>query len=177
MSGPLLQFSLSLLAAVLAGAALRLAQAPRRVLIVGTVLTACLTLFGTLWAARRPGPSLEVAILSPPSGAELSEQALVEGKVAAPRAEVYVVVHPLETEHWWVQSRPLVQRDGRWQVQVQLGTSIAGKGEQFEILALATDESRFEQLLRGESFATGQEIDSISPYLAQSNLVTVRRRL
>ncbi len=175
MSGGILHFSLSLFAAVLAGTALRLATVRRRLLIGGTALAAFFTLAATLWLSHRPSPKLDVEILSPTNGAELNELALVEGKIAAPRADVWVVVHPLSTARWWVQSQPLVQRDGRWQVQVHLGTPSAGNGQQFEILALATDESRFEKLLRDENLFMGQELDSISPYFAKSNLITVRR--
>jgi hypothetical protein len=50
--------------------------------------------------------NVSVTIESPQQGAEVGMAETVKGKVSDPKAEVYVLVHPLLTNLWWVQRHP-----------------------------------------------------------------------
>jgi hypothetical protein len=128
-----------------------------------------------LWIATRPAPAIQPRIISPSNGANVGLRTLIEGEVSPIPADIYVLVHPLSTDRWWVQGVPLVQNDGRWNVLVYAGTETLGVQERYEILAVATNESRVIRLLRGNYPTPGQQLEAIPPYLAKSNVIVVRR--
>jgi len=96
--------------------------------------------------------------------------------VSSADAKVFVLVHPLATDTFWVQNIPQVSQDRRWRVEAFFGTEAAGRGESFEILAVATNESQVLRILRGTNLTPGTRLPTVSPYLAKSQTVTVRRR-
>lgn len=175
MFGLVVQLILSLIASVIAGTILHARKAPRTVSVTGSVLAAVLILAGTIWLATRPAPPIQLRIVTPSDGDDVGLSTLVQGEVAPISSDVYVLVHPLSTDRWWVQNLPFVQNDGRWQVRVYTGTETEGIGELYEILAVATNENRLIRILRGDYPIPGQQLEAIPPYLAKSNLIVVRR--
>lgn len=176
MAGLLIQFILSFLAAVIVGAILYAWRASRRFAPAGSVLAAAIVLAVTFWIATRPAPSIEVKIVDPPDGAEVYLSTLVKGTVSTAHSEVYVLVHPLQTDSWWVQNKPFIQNDGHWQTIVYTGTASSGVAEPYEVVAIATDENRMTRILRGSDTAPGQQLKAIPPYFAKSNLIVLKRK-
>lgn len=89
-----------------------------------------------------------VEILSPSPDTQVEVTALIKGKVSDPKLNIYVFVHPLMTNLWWVQRLPSPpNRDGSWQSIAYFGTKQGeGVGEYFEIMAIAApDRSLFKE--------------------------------
>lgn len=174
MYGVLIQIILSLLAGIFIGIILSVFGAPRLAYAAGTILVILLVLIGTIWFANRPTPSIDLKILAPSDGSECENKTIVQGKVSPSQSVVYVLVHPLSTNIWWVQNLPLVQNDGHWQTQVYLGEENVGIKESYEIIAVATNENYLMRLIRGSYLSLGQ-LGAIPPYFAKSNLIVVKR--
>lgn len=80
-----------------------------------------------------------IHITSPADGIESGERVMVDGLVANPNAEVWVVVHPNDVSNYWVQPKVSVNTDGKWRAQVYLGKpGNADVGKRFEIRAIAS---------------------------------------
>jgi hypothetical protein len=147
----------------------------RRVVTFGGASAAVLALAIVTWLANWPAPAIETVINEPKDGAEVGQRTVVSGKTAPTPEIVYVLVHPRSTSTWWVQELPLVQRDGKWSVDVYIGTASAGIGESFDIIAVATNDGWLMRILRDADLATAEQLSTMIPSLAKSNLVTVKR--
>jgi hypothetical protein len=75
---------------------------------------------------------------------QVGHTVMVEGTTNNPDAVICVLVHPLQSDTWWVQNLPGLpdqQPDGTWswRTSVFCGTERLGVGEDFELLAVAED--------------------------------------
>lgn len=92
--------------------------------------------------AASPVP-LQVTIGSPAEGSTVATHQQVSGVVSDWRAQVWVVVHPLETADCWVQSQAVVEQGGAWSASAQFGEAVPEhSGKPYEIRALANPRSR-----------------------------------
>lgn len=109
---------------------------------------------------------VQVQIDSPQQNAEVLMEHPVKGKVSNPKVRVYVLVHPLKTNQWWVQRLPSPpNQDGSWRTVCFFGTETQGAGEEFEVLAIATNDSLSE----------GTTLKELPQCGARSDIVTVKR--
>ncbi len=110
--------------------------------------------------------NVQIKIESPQQSSEVSLESTVRGTVSDPKVRVYVLVHPLKTNQWWVQRSPSpTNQDGSWRTSCFLGTETEGMNEEFELLALATTESLTE----------GQIFKELPQCGKRSDIVTVKR--
>ena len=113
----------------------------------------------------RPPADLEIEITSPSDGGTVCREGRVEGTTSVSGQPVYVLVHPIKTDTWWVQntSAPLME----WRTTAYFGTTSKGVGEDFEILAMAAC-GRYEA---GHRLHAGE----LPKDAVFSNIVTVTR--
>jgi len=126
----------------------------------------------------RPAP-VRAEITSPVSVQHVSgDQLMIEGRVSPPDARVTVVVRSETDTRWWVQSVVTAERidalTGHWSVHAHIGTPEAGQRQSFELVALASANSRLFDALTGRAFISGTPQDKI-PLWAQSEPVVVWR--
>ncbi len=109
-----------------------------------------------------------IAVNSPPDGTSVLERPIVGGSVAGNVAQVWVIVHPMETSDYWVQPKVAVRRGGLWRVQVYIGQpGSIDVGKHFEIMAVANPR---RTLREGLVLGTWPEAES------QSAVIEVIRR-
>ena len=92
---------------------------------------------------------------------------IIRGKVFSKKANVWVIVHPMETDGFWVQPKATVNSDGKWRALIFIGRK--GKedsGKSFEIMAVANPK---------EDIARGDVLDSWPKAQAQSDTVELVR--
>jgi hypothetical protein len=93
-------------------------------------------------ASPHPGSSNTIAITSPKDEERVPERPLVVGSVSDPRAQVWVIVHPVETAGHWVQPVVVNDGNGHWKVQVYIGRpGELDIGKQFEVRAIANPKA------------------------------------
>lgn len=88
----------------------------------------------------------KVHISEPKDGDSVGYRPYIQGTVANPDAEVWVIVHPINLSAYWVQPTVSVKGDGTWKVKVYMGR--AGDidvGRQFEILAVANPKDMLNE--------------------------------
>jgi hypothetical protein len=126
-----------------------------------------LTLCFLLACGWGQNPSTAVSIGSPKPDTDVGLKAVVTGTVTnLGTMKVYVLVHPLTTNLWWVQNPPSPPSRGQWRTLAYFGTSSGqGVGDIFEIVAVATRST----------LAAGQTFAAIPPNSAQSDIVAVKR--
>jgi len=90
-------------------------------------------------------PKATLRITAPSDEAQVPERPLVEGTVADPKAEVWVIVHPMAVSDYWVQQRLTPKADGTWKVKIYVGKGPIGVGEQFEIMAVANPKVQLNE--------------------------------
>lgn len=120
---------------------------------------------GTLENPKQDAPKLEIT--SSAEGATVTMTELVRGTVSDPKLNVYVLIHPLTTNLWWVQNIPTVGPDGKWQSFCYFGTENLGIGEPYEIIAVATFKKKL--------YKPGDTLEIVPLDLLRSRIVTVRR--
>ncbi len=111
-----------------------------------------------------------ISIYDPQEGKEVDARNWVRGRVSDPVYEVYVLVHPLQADSWWVQPVPKVAPDGSWESFCFFGEGLVGSGESFEILAIASPTRGL--LRRGQQLQLGE----VTADVAKSTVIRVRRR-
>ena len=109
----------------------------------------------------------KLEITSPSDGATVTMTELVRGTVSDPKLNVYVLIHPLTTNLWWVQNIPTVGPGGKWQSFCYFGTENLGIGEPYEIIAVATSKKKL--------YKPGDTLEIVPLDLLRSRIVTVRR--
>lgn len=125
------------------------------VLLIAFVASAC-----------QEGRRVTISLMSPAQNAEVGLSEIVKGKASDPSARIYVIVHPLLTNLWWVQRIPSPPNaDGSFQTLCYFGTETKGVGESFEIAAIVTNKTYVE----------GQILKELSKNAGMSDIVTVRR--
>lgn len=102
-------------------------------------------------ASTARGEQVQVRITAPTDGQQVSERPFVEGTVADPSADVWVVIHPMEISEYWVQPAITVKEDGRWKVQVYVGRpGTVDVGKHFEVRAFAQPTTKLKEGRRTE---------------------------
>jgi hypothetical protein len=118
---------------------------------------------------------IQLAIAAPQDGLKIDGyRYLVKGAASDSNARVYVLVRPLETLDYWVQEQPTIDATGNWQVNAYLGEKKTGIGQDYEIMALATNENWLVTLMTGNLLQVGKT-KSIPSNTSRSNLATVTR--
>ena len=128
-----------------------------------------------------PPPELEIAITSidgtqlPSQGViEVGRQVIVEGTISDRKAVSCVMVHPMTTPTWWVQSLPappdkVDDHTWRWRLMALCGTEELGTNEEYQIVAIA--ESRRAVCQAGKQI----KMEEFPESLPRSEIVTVTR--
>lgn len=118
------------------------------------------------------GPVVE--IFSPRPDTQVGPSELVKGRVSEPGLFVYVLVHPLLGQSWWVQRLPTPpNRDGSWQSIAYFGTDTGkGIGEHFEVVVIA---ARNRTLLTEGQTISGQRVRQLMEEHIHSDVVAVKR--
>jgi hypothetical protein len=110
--------------------------------------------------------SESVRILQPSKGALVAGKTLIEGTTTDPSAEIWVVVHPLDTASYWVQPRAEV-RGRTWRTEGYFGRmSNEDAGKSFEVLAVIGPKVELRE---------GQILDRWPDSLAVSDAIAVTR--
>jgi hypothetical protein len=112
-------------------------------------------------------PTTDLQISRPLSGA-VNWRPLVEGRITDPKAEVWVIVHPVGLSAYWIQPPVIVHRDGTWRVPAYIGR--AGDidiEKEFEIMAIADPK---------EGLTEGQVFSEWPKAKWRSDIVTVVRK-
>lgn len=130
-----------------------------------TILTGLL--FMATCGTARADNQVSIIITDPKGGEEVPMGKVVRGTVSDATLQVYVLVHPLATNLWWVQRLPNVQSNGKWQSYCYFGTTERGVGEEFEIIAVASSDKNL--------YTEGQTLSDIPEGLPRSGIITVRR--
>jgi hypothetical protein len=112
--------------------------------------------------------AVEITITRPENNAEVGHQELVQGNVSlVTRNNVYVLLHPLACDLWFVQNPPsVINADGTWQTLCYFGMENQGVGEYFELVAIVINS----QLNAGQTMKRLP-----NNVIARSRTVTVRR--
>jgi hypothetical protein len=175
----MMRFGIELFSAVavsiVAGIVLRHLRFSQRLAFAGGATLTALALVAIIWLANRQPPAIETILSQPTDGTEVERRTTVRGKSSPLPEAVYVLVHPRATDVWWVQSLPLLQQDGNWNVDVNLGEGSVGIGETFDIIALATNEGWVLRNLRDVNLRPAEQFSTTTPALARSNIITVKR--
>ena len=128
-----------------------------------------------------PASPVEVRIISPLSGTPVNgPKTTIAGTVSPPHGRVLVLIHPVDSNRWWVQIEPHMSPQesndtkSQWETTIYLGDETRGIGEQFEVVALGSQDPLLFDILTGRYYQTGDEVYSLPP-LSRSNLVTLCR--
>lgn len=145
------------------------------VLLAVAATIAGLTLYRDAAGQRRVQVSIDV----PASGHTVEGYRLrIAGTVHPADAEVAVLVRSEIDDHWWVQ--PVVRADrtgdgpGRWSVNGYVGTARDGRGENFQLVALASADGRLFNLFTGRYLRRGYRLGTIPPW-PMSDPVVIHR--
>lgn len=108
-----------------------------------TGITALLMVLGFATGAQ----ALDIQITMPQTQSGVPMRPSVEGKVSDPKAQVFVIVNPLETpDQFWVQPPVVVQPDGKWRAVIYIGRpGSIDVGKRFEIRAVANPKHRLKE--------------------------------
>ncbi len=101
------------------------------------VLIGCVLLVLASLTNGTAADNLIVSISSPRDGAGVDYRQEVSGKVSDPNADVWLVIHPVETSDFWVQPPVTVKENGSWKVVVYFGEAGRHVGKKFEVRAFA----------------------------------------
>ena len=128
-----------------------------------------------------PASPVEVRITSPSSGTIINESKIaITGTVSPPHARVLVLVHPVDSNRWWVQLAPRLslqesnQAESQWETTIYLGDETQGVGEEFEVIALGSQAPLLFDILTGRYHQSGDEVYALPP-LSRSNVVSLCR--
>lgn len=113
----------------------------------------------------------QVSIVRPAEGSRVCMRTSVSGSVSDPSLQVYVLIHPMATNRFWVQPIPNMNPDGTWEAYCYFGESDRGIGEPFEIIVVA---SRNRNLFR-EGDTLPSPLQDNTQILLKSKLIRVTR--
>lgn len=117
---------------------------------------------------------MQVAITSPKDGLDVEQAHLIKGKISNPKAQVWIIIHPIGFDGYTVQ--PLPDRDSNylsirgdsWSVRVEFGRlGQRDAGKTFEVMAVANPK---RQLARGDTLNDWPEAK------ASSRIIKVTRQ-
>jgi hypothetical protein len=168
--------TLYVLAFAIVGAMLaKLAHSKTLSLFIG-VLTVILA-FTLLALMRSRAPlNAQVAIDTPKQqSAYYAPPVAVQGTVFPASATVHLLVHPEDTDSWWVQSAPEQDKvTGRWRSTCYIGTDSMGIGRRYDIVAVGSASPWFLDALWGRILVPGTTV-KILPLISKSEIVVVTR--
>ncbi len=82
--------------------------------------------------------TLTVTITQPQADATVEQRDTVAGSVSDPKAQVWVVIHPIGTNTFWVQPPVTLNPDGTWSVRTYFGREgMLDSDNQYEVRAFA----------------------------------------
>ena len=142
--------------------------------LVGLVV-AIATLSMLISAERIPTRYVNITIIKPHDGDAVEMRQIVEGETTNHDATVYIFIHPLSTDTFWVQNLPVVGSDGSWKAECYFGTNTQGIDETFEIIALASLDYWFLRWLKPLKLKPGDILKELPPQFYKSSIITVRR--
>jgi hypothetical protein len=120
----------------------------------------------------------KVSVTSPSSGSVIQGYKIdVIGKVDPPSARVTVIVRSETDSRWWVQE--IVKPSGLsgvWTLTAHIGKQNEGKGETYEIVALASNDSTLYNLFTKRFLYEGLTLNQ-TPRWCQSELILIRRAI
>jgi len=107
----------------------------------------------------------EIVITNPKEGEEItwsSEGYPAKGTCSGleDRFNLYLIVRPLTTDQWWVQSTPTIFSEGTWEAMVYFGTKDLGAGEEYVLYVIITEETLEKGLI--EKFPSYAAIAEVS---------------
>lgn len=146
-----------------------------------SLLFATASLALTAWALLAllrswPPAPVDIAISSPQAESVIHSPKLrVAGSVSPSHAVVRLLVHPEDTDIWYVQSPPIVDKKvGQWRGFCYLGTESMGIGVRYDVIAVASTGSWFVDTLLGRRLEPEQRV-KVLPLLNKSRIVVVER--
>jgi hypothetical protein len=102
----------------------------------------------------------KLLIDAPCDGAKVAQRHFVQGVVTDAKAQVWVIVHPMETSDYWAQPNVTVRDGGKWKVLAYFGEPGAQhSGKSFEVRAVANPKLPLKE---GQMLAKWPEAESTS---------------
>jgi hypothetical protein len=106
----------------------------------------CAVIFLLFVSGVNAAEQLTISITAPKKGVEVNHRYEVSGKVSDSKADVWVVVRPMEQSDFWVQPPVTVDNDGTWKVTVYFGEAgLAHVGKRFEVRAFANPTGKISE--------------------------------
>ena len=102
-------------------------------------------LFTILFAVTASAEDLKITITDPTEGSKVVHREYVKGTVSDSHADVWVVIHPVETSDFWIQLPVTVKNNGTWKVKAYFGRAGKDIGKEFEIRAFANPVSALQE--------------------------------
>ena len=112
-----------------------------------------------------------ISIISPTDGSHVCMKTLVSGTIFAPSVQVFVLIHPMTNDRFWVQPVSNMRPDGKWESYCHFGESKEGIGQPFEIIAIA---SKNKKLFKEGDTLLSPLPDNL-PIILKSIPITVKR--
>lgn len=122
------------------------------------IIVTCLILFIIL-LLNVYGQALTLTIGQPRQNSNVCQRAIVSGTVSDPRLQVFIAIHPMAANRFWIQPVPNVASNGRWQSYCYFGKPGTPVGQPFEIIAFASNNRNL--------FTEGNTLPSPFPNNAQ----------
>lgn len=99
---------------------------------------ACCLAIVALFPVTAFSQSAPLTITSLSQNQTVAIRQLVRGRAASGIRQIWLVVHPLETDDCWAQGPTIVNSDGTWQIMAQFGEAGSEHaGKPYEVRALA----------------------------------------
>jgi len=104
------------------------------------------TIVAFFWVAIAGAEELNISMTEPADGSKVANRNYVKGIISNPNAEVWVVIHPVDTSGFWIQPSVTVKNSGSWKVKAYFGRSGSiDSGKEFEIRAFANPTGTFRE--------------------------------
>jgi hypothetical protein len=177
---PLLILLMTIVAVIIAGITywviwiIRPPLVPVLIVFIGSVMLVIVA--WSLLASSEVTP-LRVNITDPRDGGIVTWQSLgypVKGTVSDSNAKVYIIVRTLPASQWWVQQPAIVDGEGKWQASVYFGDEMIRSEEEYQAIALATNDNFLVTRATGNSLSQGKLL-SLPRKSNKSSLITVTR--
>jgi hypothetical protein len=114
---------------------------------------------------------LSIVITEPKDGKEVCWRSMVKGTVSDPKLQVFVAIHPMATNKFWIQPIPNMRSDGKWEAYCYFGEPNIGIGEPFEIIAIVSKNKK----LFKEVDTLPSPLPDNPQILVRSNPIVVKR--
>lgn len=79
-----------------------------------------------------------ISIISPAEGGHVCWRTMVTGSISNPNLQVFILIHPMATNKFWIEPIPNMRSDGRWEAYCYFGEQNQGIKEPFEIIAVTS---------------------------------------